>query len=88
MNYGGTALFFSAGGYHHHLGVNTWAGVGAPPLPPGAVGLRYFEIQLADGEERARLQERLEAGHAPYEVQGSALFVRDPAQNGLLFLSA
>jgi catechol 2,3-dioxygenase len=88
VNYGGSALFFAAGGYHHHLGTNTWAGVGAPPPPPGSVGLRYFEIQLADREERMRLQQRLDAGQVRYEVQGSALFVRDPAQNGLLFLSA
>lgn len=88
LNYGGSAAFFSAGGYHHHLGVNTWAGVGAPPSPPHSVGLRHFEIQLADGEERMRLQQRLEASQVPYEVQGSALFVRDPSQNGLLFLGA
>jgi catechol 2,3-dioxygenase len=39
------ALFVSAGGYHHHLGMNTWVGVGAPPPPPNAVGLRAFTIE-------------------------------------------
>ena len=39
------ALFVSAGGYHHHLGLNTWAGVGAPPPPDNAVGLRAFTIE-------------------------------------------
>ena len=39
------ALFVSAGGYHHHLGLNTWAGVGAPPPPENAVGLRAFTIE-------------------------------------------
>ena len=39
------ALFVSAGGYHHHLGLNTWAGVGAPPPPENAVGLRSFTIE-------------------------------------------
>ena len=41
------ALFVAAGGYHHHLGLNTWAGVGAPPPPENAVGLRSFTIESA-----------------------------------------
>ena len=40
--------FVSAGGYHHHLGLNTWQGEGAPPPPADAVGLRYFTIDLPD----------------------------------------
>ena len=39
------ALFMAAGGYHHHLGLNTWIGVGAPPPPENAVGLRSFTIE-------------------------------------------
>ena len=39
------ALFVSAGGYHHHLGLNTWSGIGAPPPPENAVGLRSFTIE-------------------------------------------
>jgi catechol 2,3-dioxygenase len=88
VNYGGSAMFFSAGGYHHHLGVNTWAGVGAPPPPAGSAGLRYFEVQLAAESERAHLLARLEAAGAAYEARGRDLFVRDPAQNGLLFLGS
>jgi catechol 2,3-dioxygenase len=41
------ALFVAAGGYHHHLGLNTWAGIGAPPPPEHAVGLRSFTIESA-----------------------------------------
>jgi catechol 2,3-dioxygenase len=41
------ALFVSAGGYHHHLGLNTWAGVGAPPPPENAAGIRSFTIESA-----------------------------------------
>jgi catechol 2,3-dioxygenase len=41
------ALFVAAGGYHHHLGLNTWAGVGAPPPPRNAVGLRSFTVEAA-----------------------------------------
>jgi catechol 2,3-dioxygenase len=87
VNYGGSALFFSAGGYHHHLGANTWAGVGAPPPPPNSVGLRYFEVQLANGEEREQLLARLQAGSVAYEEWGRDLLVRDPSHNGLLFLA-
>jgi catechol 2,3-dioxygenase len=39
------ALFVAAGGYHHHLGLNVWTGVGAPPPPENAVGLRSFTIE-------------------------------------------
>jgi catechol 2,3-dioxygenase len=42
------ALFVAAGGYHHHLGLNVWAGIGAPPPPENAVGLRSFTIESAD----------------------------------------
>ena len=41
------ALFVAAGGYHHHLGLNTWTGIGAPPPPQPAVGLRSFTIESA-----------------------------------------
>ena len=48
------ALFVSAGGYHHRVGLNTWNGPGAPPPPEGAVGLRHYEI-VAPGTEDRRL---------------------------------
>ena len=56
------ALFVAAGGYHHHLGLNTWTGIGAPPPPANAVGLRAFTIE----------SERLE----PAEVQDDSTGVR------------
>lgn len=46
------ALFMSAGGYHHHIGVNVWQGEGAPAPPAGAAGLRSFELWLPDREAR------------------------------------
>ncbi|MGH2753927.1 MAG: VOC family protein, partial [Actinomycetota bacterium] len=55
------ALFVAAGGYHHHLGLNTWAGVGAPPPPRGARGLDRFEIVLPNDAELARVESRLTA---------------------------
>src|SRR2546426_12757548 len=46
--YGGEAVFLSAGGYHHHIGLNTWAGGGAPRPPAGATGLYHFAILYPD----------------------------------------
>lgn len=79
------AAFFAAGGYHHHLGVNTWAGVGAPPQPADAVGLQHFGITLADDAERTRLIKRLAQGGVAFTERPDGLLVHDPAQNGILF---
>jgi catechol 2,3-dioxygenase len=46
------ALFVSAGGYHHHLGLNTWNGAGVPPPPEGAIGLERFEVLVPGAERR------------------------------------
>ncbi|WP_172194386.1 VOC family protein [Saccharibacillus qingshengii] len=63
LHFGGGALFVSAGGYHHHMGLNTWAGVGAPAAPANAVGLSYFTIEYPDAEAVDRAVEALrEAG--------------------------
>jgi len=82
------ALFVSAGGYHHHLGLNTWAGEGAPPAPEGARGLRQFEILLPRGEALAVEVDRLrEAGFEPAEDEGGVR-VADPAGNRVLLTAA
>jgi catechol 2,3-dioxygenase len=81
----GSAAFLAAGGYHHHVGINTWNGVGASPPPPDTVGLRYFAMQLPNEEEQARLVARLEKAGLPFETREDGLFVRDPSQNGLVF---
>jgi catechol 2,3-dioxygenase len=81
----GSAAFLSAGGYHHHVGINTWNGVGAPPPPPDAVGLRYFTLQLPDEGEQARLADRLETAGVPFETREDGFLVRDPSQNALVF---
>jgi catechol 2,3-dioxygenase len=76
--------FVSAGGYHHHVGLNTWQGQGAPTPPPDAVGLRYFTVVLPDRAELDRVVTRLEdAGHSTTPKNGG-VFVRDPAKNGVL----
>jgi catechol 2,3-dioxygenase len=80
------ASFLSAGGYHHHLGVNTWAGVGVPPHPDDAVGLRHYEIVLPTETECSALVARLAQAGVAQEARADGLFVRDPAQNGILFV--
>jgi catechol 2,3-dioxygenase len=80
-----SASFLSAGGYHHHLGINTWNGVGAPPPPSKAVGLRYFVIRLPDDEEKEKLIIRLEQANISFERHADDLLVRDPSQNGVRF---
>jgi catechol 2,3-dioxygenase len=70
--------------YHHHVRLNTWAGVGAPPPPPGAIGLRHFVVKLPDEAARdAVLGRLLAAGVVPEPVDGG-LLIRDPAKNAIL----
>lgn len=80
------ALFLSAGGYHHHVGVNVWAGVGAPPPPPDAVGLLSFALRLPDEAAWTKLQGRLQKGGIEIEGQNDygyaqSVVVSDPAGN-------
>jgi catechol 2,3-dioxygenase len=77
--YGPSAAFLSAGGYHHHLGLNTWAGVGAPPPPPGSRGLRWFEVAVPDPEALAALLERATAAGYPAAQAGDAHLIAEPA---------
>jgi catechol 2,3-dioxygenase len=83
LRFGAGALFVSAGGYHHHVGLNTWAGVGAPPPPPDAIGLRHFVIRFSDVAAREKVVERLRAVGVPV-VSNGGVFVRDPAGNSML----
>jgi len=85
---GTEAAFISAGGYHHHIGLNTWESLGGSPPPPGSTGLFHVAILYPD---RARLGDalrRLLAAKIPLEGASDhgvseALYLRDPDQNGL-----
>jgi catechol 2,3-dioxygenase len=77
------ALFVSAGGYHHHVGLNTWAGVGAPRPPAGARGLDRFELVLPDAASAAAAGERL-AAVAEVRDEDRGLLVEDPSGNAVL----
>jgi catechol 2,3-dioxygenase len=84
LRYGPSASFVSAGGYHHHLGFNTWAGVNAPPPPPDAAGLRYFTINLPDEPALAAVVKRIEEAGVTFQEKDGVIFLRDPAQNGVV----
>ncbi len=81
------ALFVSAGGYHHHIGLNTWHSRGSRAPAPGSVGLRSFAVELPSGAELEAVLERVQsAGLAVQRAAGGAL-VRDPSGNGILLQS-
>ena len=82
--YGRQASFVSAGGYHHHLGFNTWNSLGAPPAPPDAAGLRYFELSLPDEGARGEVLARLESAGVRQAENDEGPLVRDPSGNGIV----
>jgi catechol 2,3-dioxygenase len=88
QRYGPSALFISAGGYHHHIGLNTWAGVGAPPPPPGSVGLRYFVIHMADAAARDAVLGRVREAGIVIEELAEGLLIRDRSANNIVLTTA
>jgi catechol 2,3-dioxygenase len=81
------ALFLSTGGYHHHIGVNTWAGPGAPAPPAGSRGLEWFELAVDDEARLAELEGRLADAGAAVERRAEGVLTRDPSGNGVLLTS-
>lgn len=88
LRYGPTASFLAAGGYHHHLGINTWAGAGAAPPPEGVAGLRWYTIRLPDEAGLNQVAGRARRAGIRPEERPEGLFLRDPAQNGLILTTA
>src|SRR2546422_2968604 len=78
--YGRDAVFLSAGGYHHHIGLNTWAGRGAPAPAPGTTGLYHFAILYPDRKTLAKAVRRVRDAGGP--VAGAA----DPGPTGAIHL--
>ena len=79
-----SAAFVSAGGYHHHIGMNTWNSAGAPPPPPESIGLRYFVTRLPNLAELGRVLDRVHAAGISTEEQDEGVLVRDPSQIGMI----
>lgn len=84
---GRDAAFLSAGGYHHHIGVNAWESRGAPAPPAGAAALRHATIVLPSEHERKRILARLPEGAIAAEHADGPL-IRDPSGNGLVLALA
>jgi catechol 2,3-dioxygenase len=86
-HYGPSASFVSAGGYHHHIGMNTWSSAGGPPPAPEATGLAFYQVLLPNPTALEETLSRLsEAGVSPREFENGWL-VRDPASNAVLLSS-
>jgi catechol 2,3-dioxygenase len=88
QRYGSQAAFVSAGGYHHHIGLNTWESSGGKPPPPGSTGLYHVAIlyptrtALADAVQRLNSAGIQLDGASDHGVS-EAIYLRDPDENGL-----
>jgi catechol 2,3-dioxygenase len=88
QRFGTQAAFISAGGYHHHIGLNTWESKGGPPPPPGTTGLYHLAIlyptrlHLADAVRRV-LAAGIELDGASDHGVSEAIYLRDPDDNGV-----
>ena len=83
-----SAAFIAAGGYHHHLGLNTWRGEGVPPQPDGVVGLRHWTIELDGPADVAAARERVAATGAEIEERRGGFLSRDPWRNAVEIAAA
>ncbi len=79
--FGSQASFYAAGGYHHHIATNTWAGVGAPPPPEGSIGLDEFTIEVPNDAALRSVAERLATHGVAHRQDGRDLLTEDPSRN-------
>lgn len=85
---GDSAVFLSAGGYHHHIGLNTWESLGATPPPYGHTGLFHFAILLPSRKELAKVLKNIIDNNYPFEGAADhdvseAIYLRDPDNIGI-----
>ncbi|WP_437193082.1 VOC family protein [Planctomicrobium sp. SH527] len=88
QRYGKQAAFISAGGYHHHIGLNTWESLGGRPPSPGTTGLYHAAILYPNRQALAVALKRLVDAEIPLDGAADhgvseALYLRDPDENGL-----
>jgi catechol 2,3-dioxygenase len=88
VKYGDQAAFISAGGYHHHIGLNTWHSKGMPPAPENAPGLYHTAILYPTRKDLAAIYKRLTDAGVPFtgfadHGVSEALYLNDPDQNGV-----
>lgn len=88
QRFGASAAFISAGGYHHHIGLNTWESLGGGPPPPGSTGLYHVAILYPDRPTLGDALRRLMDAGIPLDGASDhgvseALYLRDPDENGV-----
>jgi len=88
QRFGNSAAFLAAGGYHHHIGLNTWESLGAAPPPPGHTGLYHVALVYPTRASLVDALQRLIAANIPLDGASDhgvseALYLRDPDQNGV-----
>jgi catechol 2,3-dioxygenase len=88
QRFGSQAAFISAGGYHHHIGLNTWESLGGSPPPPGTTGLYHTAILYPDRPSLADALHRVVSADIPIDGAADhgvseAIYLRDPDQNGV-----
>jgi catechol 2,3-dioxygenase len=88
QRYGDGAVFLSAGGYHHHIGLNTWESLGAAPPPRRSTGLYHTAILYPNRQELARALKKIVEANYPLEGASDhgvseAIYLRDPDDNGV-----
>jgi catechol 2,3-dioxygenase len=88
LRFGNSAAFVSAGGYHHHIGLNTWESLGGQPPPPGATGLYHLALLYPTRATLGDALQRLIAAKIPLDGASDhgvseALYLRDPDRNGV-----
>lgn len=81
LRYGSQAIFVASGGYHHHLGLNTWQGVGAPAPDSSQVGLKHFTLKLTDEHTRHQVIAQLAKIGADVQLVEGQFVVEDPSGN-------
>lgn len=88
QRYGPQAAFLAAGGYHHHIGLNTWESAGGTPPPPGHTGLYHTAFLFPDRKALAQVFKRLVTAGWPIDGAADhgvseAIYLRDPDNNGV-----
>lgn len=82
------AAFVSAGGYHHHIGLNAWLGEGAPTPPDDALGLASYTIQVPHTAALDQVADRISAAGIAYNISDGVLYITDPFNNDLQIASS
>jgi catechol 2,3-dioxygenase len=88
QRYGASAAFLAAGNYHHHIGVNTWAGRGAPPPSEGSVGLRSFTITMPKSDDLESLEQNIHRTGHRIIFTDNGFSIADPSGNHIQFRTA